>query len=245
MAEDPLQTWHLTVAGRDHRVVVSGSMRHRASWYVGDELVAQESSLEEKLHLKAEDQPDLGAVVMRFGVLGTPRRATLFEPSDDGPPIELKELAGLGGLDLDPEPGSPAARHEERVRAHPRRYAVIQTAGGVAKVVVPILLLALLARFAFSFDLPSIPWPDLPDLPNLPVPDLPAIPWPNLPDLPDWSLPGWVRWILEHAKYVVPIAIAFGLAQAEIKRRRKQDELRADLRDQAASEQDEQDGGRG
>jgi hypothetical protein len=42
------------------------------------------------------------------------------------------------------------------------------------------------------------------------------------------SLPGWLRWVLEHSKYVVPILVAFGLAQAEVKRRRKQDELRAE-----------------
>ncbi len=95
------------------------------------------------------------------------------------------------------------------------------------------MVTVLLARLAFSFD-----WPDW-NLPDLPSPDLPDLPSPNLPDIPfpDVTLPGWLRWILDHAHYVVPILIAFGLAQAEVKRRRKQDELRA----QRAQQRDQQD----
>ena len=89
----------------------------------------------------------------------------------------------------------------------------------------------LTVRFALSFD-----WPDLPDLPSPDLPDLPNLP--GIP-LPDVSLPGWLLWILQHAKYVVPILVAWGLAQAEINRRRKQDELRAARRaEQAEREQD-------
>ena len=97
---------------------------------------------------------------------------------------------------------------------------------GVAKVVIPLLLGLLAIRFVVDLpwpDLPSIPLPDLPDLPDIPWPDLPGLP---LPDLPEVGVPDWVRWVLDKAKYVWPIVIAYFLARAEINRRRKQDELR-------------------
>ena len=40
-----------------------------------------------------------------------------------------------------------------------------------------------------------------------------------------------MKWLLDKAKYVVPVLIAIGLAQGEIKRRQKQDQLRAELQD--------------
>ena len=203
MTEPKVQTWTLTIDGVAHRVEASGSVRHHVRWYADDALVAEKRTAEERLQLTSDDHGTLG---VWYGALGGPRRAS------------------LAGVDLVPEPGSPAAEFEERVRAHPSRYAAIQTVGGVAKVVVPIIVTLLLARLAFSFD-----WPDW-NLPDLPSPDLPS---PNLPDIPfpDVTLPDWLRWILEHAKYVVPILVAFGLAQAEVKRRRKQDQLRAEQND--------------
>lgn len=232
MTDRDVQTWTLTVDGVAHRVEADGSFRHHVRWYADDELVAEKKAAEDRLHLTSDDH---GALGVWYGALGGARRASLFQPGDDGLPPEAGALTGLGGIDLDPEPGSPAARYEEKVRAHPGRYAAIQTVGGVAKVVVPIVVTLLLARLAFSFD-----WPDW-NLPDLPSPDLPDLPFPSLPDLPlpDVSLPGWLRWILEHAKYVVPILVAFGLAQAEIKRRRKQDELRT-RRSQEQADSDEE-----
>jgi hypothetical protein len=41
------------------------------------------------------------------------------------------------------------------------------------------------------------------------------------------SLPGWVAWTLDHARFVWPVVLALVLARSEITRRRKQDELRA------------------
>ena len=127
-------------------------------------------------------------------------------------------------IDLAPDPGSPAALYEDRVRTHPGRYTAVHTAVGVARVVVPILLAGLAVRFAVS-----LPWPDwhVP-LPDLPSPDLPSIPLPDW-HLPDWTLPGWARWILEHAHFVWPVILAFVLARAEIRRRRQQDERREQL----------------
>jgi hypothetical protein len=199
VADEKLQVWSLTIDGAEHRVEVrGGALRRYTRWYVDGEQVAARGSIEGKLRLTSKDH---GALVVRYSALGAPLRAT------------------VGDVDLEPEPGSRAAEHEDRVREHPGRYAAIQTAGGVARVVVPILLTLLTVRFALSFD-----WPDW-DLPDVPTPNLPDIPWPDLPDI---TLPAWLRWVLEHAHYVIPILIAFALAQAEIKRRRKQDELRAE-----------------
>ncbi len=124
--------------------------------------------------------------------------------------------------DLVPAPGSPAEKREQWIRDHPRLLALRATLGGTAGIVVPLVLAWLLAGFAFSIDLPGIP---LPDLPSIPLPDLPEIPWPDW-SLPDWSLPGWVREVLDVLKLVFPVLPAFVLARAEVKRRRKQDELR-------------------
>lgn len=203
-----MQVWRLTVEGRDHRVEADPGLSRRIRWYVGDELVAEKKAMEDKLRLSSPE----GELEVRFSGLGAPRRATLGTYP--------------GGTDLVPDPGSKADQYEQRVREHPTRYAVIATVGGVAKVVVPILLAVLAARFAFSLDL-DLPRPDLPDLPT---PDLPSIPLPSIP-WPDWSLPGWVRWTLDKAKYVWPIVLAFVIARAEIRRRRQQDEKRQDRSD--------------
>ncbi|MBA2954798.1 hypothetical protein GON03_10715 [Nocardioides sp. MAH-18] len=187
------QVWSGTVGGRTHRVEADDGLTRAVRWSVDGELAAQKRSTQEKVRL--EVAPD--RLEVRFSPLGAPRRAT------------------VGGVDLVPEPGSRAARHEEAVGGHPERYALIQAAGGAAKVVLPILLTVLLARFALSLPLPSI---DGPDLPSLPLPDL--------PDLPDWSLPGWVEQAIGVVKYVWPVVLAYVLARSEINRRRRQDEER-------------------
>jgi hypothetical protein len=203
------QVWRLSVDGREHRVEADPGTSRRLRWYVDDELVAEKKSMEEKVKI---DSP-AGRLQVRFSTLGAPRRATLADDAD--------------GHDLVPEPGSAAARYEDKVRAHPERYALLQTVGGVGKVVVPIVLASLLARFVFSLpiSLPSIPSPDLPSLPR---PDLPSLP---LPDLPSWSAPGWVEQILDVAHYIWPVVLAFVFARAEIRRRRRQDEKRARAED--------------
>lgn len=230
MSEKPAQRFTLTVDGRAQRVEIrEGSLRREVSWYVDDVLVAQVRSSEDKLQLKpgagldeVTPDPDLGVLGLRFTMLGRPRRVTWF----DGADAVAQAAVGIGGIDLDPEPGSAAAAYEQKVRDHPRRYAAQHTAGGVLKVVVPILIVYLLARFAFSAPLPD--W----NLPSIPWPDLPSIPWPDVPvpNLPDWELPGWVRAVLDKVKYVWPVLLAFVLARAEIRRRRTQDEVKAGLR---------------
>lgn len=205
-AHDPSQVWDLRVDGRAHRVEVHGSVSRRISWLVDGAEVGATKSSDNRVTVTTEE-PDLGKVRLRFGGGGRPRRATLVRP-------------GHEDLDLVPAPGSPAAAHEERVRAHPTRYALLQTVVGVVTVVGPILVTVLLARLALSLPLPDVPLPDLPDLPS---PDLPSLP---RPDLPDVSLPGWLRAVLDKAGYVWPVLLAVVLARGEVRRRRRQDELR-------------------
>jgi hypothetical protein len=104
---------------------------------------------------------------------------------------------------------------------HPTRYALIATAGGVARVVIPILLSLVAVRIAISVPWPHVPFPDLPHIP------WPDIPLPDLPDLPDVHLPDWLLWLLGHVHFVWPVVLAYVVARAEIKRRREQDARRA------------------
>lgn len=198
--------WEGDVDGCHHRVEMSDGFVPRLVWMVDGDEVAAGKVGDRRTTLSAGDR---GRLVVRTSLLSKPRRATV-QAKDDL----------VGGTDLAPAPGSPAAVHHEKVLARPGRYTALETLGAAGGVVVPIIIFALLARLAFEIpwpDLPSIPWPNLPDV------DLPSIPWPNV-DLPDVSLPGWVRFILENAKYVVPVVIAFVVARAEIRRRRQQAE---------------------
>jgi hypothetical protein len=228
-----VQTWLLHAEGVHHRVEAdTGGWRKQLRWWVDDELVVERSTAEDKVELEADDGSGGGAghgkVALRFSALGQPRRATWYAPDDEG---GVDAALGVGGVDLEPEEGSPAAEHERRIREHPRRYEAQRVAAGVAGVVLPILVGLLAVRFAVD-----LPWPDW-DLPSIPWPDwsLPSIPWPSIPlpsvPWPDWSLPdlpGWLTWLLDKAKYVWPIVLAYVLARAEIKRRRDQDRLRAE-----------------
>ncbi|WP_426245611.1 hypothetical protein [Nocardioides sp. LHG3406-4] len=209
------QTWDLTDGGVRHRVEVTGDVNRRLRWYVDDELALEKRSMEDKLTVSREGGQ---ALHVRYSALGSPRRATLY---DD----KAAATVGLGGTDLVPEEGSRAAKWEQSILDHPRRHALVATLGGVAVVVVPLVAAAVLIPLLGLIpwpSLPSIPWPHLPDVP---WPDLPSIPWPEV-SLPDWELPGWVRWVRDHAKYVVPIVVAWAVAQGEIKRRRQQHEQR-------------------
>ncbi|WNB85536.1 hypothetical protein [Cellulomonas sp. ATA003] len=58
---------------------------------------------------RADDQAgatDLGAVGVRFTTFGRPRRATWYE-ADGRMSASARAAIGTGGIDLDPEPGSP------------------------------------------------------------------------------------------------------------------------------------------
>ena len=228
MAGSGTQRYDLAVGGHEHRVEVEGTVSRTIRWYVDGELVATATSAEDKPVLEAEPARD-EAVGLAFGVLGHPQRVTLFQANGDVP-ARARAVLGTGGIDLDPEPGSPAARREARIREHPWRHAAVATAGGVAKVVVPLLLGLLVVRLALALPWPEwdVPWPDI-DLPSVPWPD---VPWPDI-DLPSWEPPGWVRWLADKLGYVWPILLAFFLARGEIRRRRKQDALKARLKAEA------------
>ncbi|MET1008274.1 MAG: hypothetical protein ABWX96_22195 [Propionibacteriaceae bacterium] len=230
---DPRERWSLVADGRSHLVeIIDAGFSRRVVWLVDGEQVASRKAGEERLRITPDDDGQgLGALALRFpSLVGPTRRVTWYGGSGDLD-AAAEAAIGLGGLDFEPEPGSAPARREARIREHPRRYAATQTAAGVAKVVVPLVLIFLLSKLALSVDwpdLPRIPWPDLP---QIPWPDIawPSIPWPNIP-WPDWSLPAlpeWVREVLDKLKYVWPVIVAFVLARAEVDRRRKQDALKA------------------
>lgn len=203
---DDEQRWDLP----PHRVVVRPTGWSRTTtWTVDGEVVAEKRSSEDKLVL---DGGEHGLVRVLFSWSGSSRRVTWFAESE-----KVQAHAGLGGTDLDPEPGSKAALREARMRARPRLYAARHVVAGVAKVVVPLAVVWLLSRVAFDLPHPDLPRPDLPHLPSLPLPSV---------HLPDWHLPGWVRWALEKKNYVLPVVVGTALAVAEVRRRRRQDELK-------------------
>lgn len=230
------QVYELTVAGHHHRVETSAGdgWSNEATWWVdGEEIATKKSSSEDNLYLSTDKKHDLadsaGAVRVRFSVLSAPLRATWFEGTRDK--AATASYIGTGGIDLVPEPGSPAAQREEKMRANPRLYAARHVVGGVGKVVVPIIgaaiLVWLLSRISlpdWDLGLPSIPWPQIP-WPEIPWPE---IPWPSI-DLPRIAIPDWLRWLLDKLKYVWPVLLGVWLARREVKRRREQDALRARL----------------
>jgi len=208
----PVQVWEGLVDGRRHRVELSSGLLPLISWTVDGEPVASKKVTGERTTLTETRDDERGAarLVVRTTRFATkPRRATVLGPD---------EL--VGGVDLTPAPGSPAAIHHDKVLAHPRRYTALATLGAAAGVIVPIVVIALLARLATKIPWPDIPWPDLPGIP-WPSIDLPSIPWPDV-DLPEVALPGWVEFVLDNAHYVVPVIVAFVLARAEIRRRQGQ-----------------------
>ncbi|GAA4669666.1 hypothetical protein [Nocardioides nanhaiensis] len=211
---DPDQVWSLTLHGREHRVESRGTTVHRVRWLVDGSEVATASRMDERFTVTAPD--DAGGpsrLQLVFSTLGHGRRATLVVPDEPD-------------VDLEPAPGSPAARHEARVREHPRRHAAIAAGGAVAKVLGGLLVVWLLAQVVVrvpwpDWGLPSIPWPSLP---SIPWPDLPSIPWPDV-DLPSFSTPDWLQ-------YVAPVLVAVVIALHEVRRRRQQDERRRAAREE-------------
>lgn len=226
------ERWLLSDQGRQHCVEITDTgWRRRLVWSVDGIEVTGRSTTDERVVLGTPDQ----AIGVRLPAMrGPARRVTLYAARDDLAAPAVAHL-GVGGIDLMPEDGSAAARREQWIRDHPRRYTTQRTVAGIGKVVIPLLLAYLAARFAIN-----LPWPDwrLPRL-NIPWPDI-GWPWIDLPEI-DWpdielpSLPAWVRTLLEAAKYVGPVLLAFVLARAELRRRRQQDARRTAAGDQQAA----------
>ena len=230
VAEKQGQVWRLQVGPRVHEVISREATvtKREVLWLVDGELVATKTTSEEKVVLTPEEEEGahLGAIRVIHTAFNAPRRAIWFE----GQGASAQALTGLGGVDMEPEAGSPVAVREERMARRPGLYAARHVAGGVMKVVGPVIVAWLIARSAgllpgLDLNLPRIPLPDI-DLPDLPWLDinLPSIPW------PDWNAPGWLVWIVGHAKYVVPILIGIALARSEIRRRQTTAQRREELR---------------
>jgi hypothetical protein len=223
------QRWELTVHGHQHRVEARGPVLRTIRWYVDDVPVAARRTLKGDVSLEAEN--GTGQVVeLQSDALGRATGATLFDRGDVEP-ARRGDVLSTVGIDLDPEPGSPAARREQRIREHPWRHAMIATVGGLARVVVPLLLGLLAVRLAIAVPVPhwNVPWPHV-QLPRVPWPDVswPEIPWPDV-EPPAWQVPDWLRWVARTMRYGWPVLLALVLAKLEVDRRREQDALKAEL----------------
>ena len=211
------ERWHLVHDGHEHVAAVEhGALTREVVWTRDGAEVERLKTSDETIVLSPEGED--GALRLKLAMVGPARRITLHGS-------EAEAHAGLGGTDLEPEPGSRAALRAEWIGRHPHLHTARQTALAAAGVGVPVLLVWLLSMVPWpsldvpwpDISLPSIPWPDLP---SIPWPDisLPAIPWPDLPSLPAWTEP--VR------KLLVPVLIAFFVARGEVRRRRKAEERR-------------------
>ena len=193
------ERWHLVHDGHEHVAAVEhGALTREVVWTRDGAEVGRKKTSDETIVLSPEGED--GALRLKLAMVGPARRITLYGS-------EAEAHAGLGGTDLEPEPGSRAALRAEWIGRHPHLHTARQTALAAAGVGVPVLLVWLLSM---------VPWPSL----DVPWPDisLPSIPWPDLPSLPAWTEP--VR------KLLVPVLIAFFVARGEVKRRRKAEERR-------------------
>ncbi|MEL4504292.1 hypothetical protein AAEX63_03335 [Luteococcus sp. H138] len=235
MTESGVQR-HLIVL-RGHRYVLQSSRgpRPRLSlWVDGEEQAHRDATFATEVTLAPKDADEHGRVEVRLTRTGRIRRATLY--------------VGEREVDLDPEEGSKAHRRLQRERAHPRLYAGLDVLVAVLGVLIGLLglgamvkvLLEPVIRFLLGLipdvDLPSIEWPKIPwpsiDLPEIAWPhiDLAWIPW-HL--IPEFEVPEWVWWTLDHGR---PILIALVIAVAEVRRRAKQDALKAELAERERQE---------
>jgi len=134
-----------------------------------------------------------------------------------GGSISRAELAqgDAAPVRLRPEAGSRAARRDRFEQGHPRLFAARHVARGVGQALVALVGVAFLLRF-----LPAMPVPGI-DVPEI---DLPDLPWPSIDvSLPFVEVPGWIRALLETAKFWGPILIGIVLAAHELRRRRHVD----------------------
>ena len=244
---DP-ERWLLTIREDQHLVeILHAALGRRITWSVAGAEVATRRTSEERVVL---DGGSRGALSVRLPrLMGPARRVTWYSPGSELGALAAAH-AGIGGVDLDPEPGSRAAAREAWIREHPRQYAARRAGAAAAGALAAVLGVWLLSRIHIPW--PDwhlrIPWPHI-DWPDVPWPDI-AIPW------PDWqlpSLPEWLRELMARLKYVWPVLLAAGLAHAEVRRRRQQDAQKArgtvdltaepDAHDARALESDPRQGG--
>ncbi len=207
---------HSHRSGRRYELRVSDAgLRNRVELRRDGELIAEKRG-DERINLEADSGERLE---VRLTLFGRVRRATLY-------------VDGVG-LDMDAEPGTRAARRQNWERAHPRLAAARHVAEGVASVLVAVLGVgALLGAILDDLLAPVealidklvgwIPWPRI-GLPSIALPSI------DLPDLPSVSPPGWIVAILDTAEYWGPIAAGIALAIWELRRQKRQRELRERL----------------
>lgn len=234
MASMDAETWSVEHDGRRHEVRVERRRGvHRVEWRVDGRELARAAEREKKVVLTPTDEDDaaLGAVAARGPrwrgatrrVVLLPAEAVTPERKDDEqeedaiPQAVLARFHLMRSLDKDtvdlvPEPGSAAERHQQWVERHPRLHVVREVLGAGGGVLVPLLFLAVVVPVVDRFV------PEGPDIPSIPLPDLPSISLPDLPDIPFPDLPNWLGTAL---KLVVAVAVAWSLASAEVRRRRK------------------------
>lgn len=202
----PDERWRLEVDGRRIEVAArSKGMTSRAWLFLdGREVAAGKAG-----HGEAKLRGDGVEVKVRWGWGGGVRSCLAKLPAVDGKPAAT--------LPLHPPPGSRAARIEERAEQRPVLYAARHVVLAAAQILLPLLGIGALIGLV----LPAIPLPDV-SLPEVSV-DLPDLRLPSI-SLPDVTLPGWVRAILDSAKWWGPLLFALAIGAQEVDRRRRRRE---------------------
>jgi hypothetical protein len=213
------ERWHLVHDGHEHVVqIVDTGLRRAVTWLLDGAPIGDKRTSDKRVVI---DGGEYGAVGVRLPEFVGPARRVTWYGADSELGAKAAAHTGLGGIDLVPEPGSRAEARESWIRAHPRLYVVRRVATALTGVLLSLLMVWLLTRIHIPWPNISIPWPDW---------RLPSIPWPNVSiPWPDWELPDvplWIRELLGKVKYVWPVLLALGIAQAEVKRRKQQDERR-------------------
>ena len=214
MSRTEPEIWRVEQDGVTHAVQVGEKgLRREITWSVDGTVVATQRTSDQRVRLSAEEY---GAIEVRLPAFTGPARRVSLHGS------QTAALTGVGGTDLDPAPGTAAARREAWIRDHPRQHAARRGAVAAAGVLLPLLLILLLPRLPLpDIDLPLPNW----NMPDLPFPD---IPFPDIPRF-SWSAPAWLREVLSWLKYVFPVLVAVGVAVAEVRRRQQQDEAKAQV----------------
>lgn len=205
---------HSRRAGRNYRLTVCerGLRRRILLERDGDQLIDKVSSLE-RLTLEAETGERLELRLTKWGRV---RHATLH--------------VGGVGLDMDFEPGTRAARRQQWEREHPELAALRHVAEGIGAVAVMVLGIGALFGGLFNriaepivalivAALRAIPFPEI-ALPSLSLPGL---------SLPRLTMPAWMEAVWSAKPYWAPILAGIAIAIWEVRRQRRQRELRQSL----------------
>ncbi len=201
-----------------HTVEVEfGWFTHTISWTIDAEEVARVATSDDRKILVADGRA-LALRVQKARIGDTLRRVEVFAGETDAA-AQLRATSGLGGTDLEPEPGSRAARRAQRMVAHPLRYTVERGLAAAGSIAASLLAIWMVAQL-----LGALPWPEvsLPKLPAVHLPtliDLPDIDLPTIVDLP--TTPAWVERVASLIGMAVPIVGALVGARLEIARRQR------------------------